>query len=943
MKVHLMERVPGSKGALTVLELEFTSKARSVRVTTTEGLEPLDLRGERTGGTYDAAPTLTRLHVPLRVTADGNRSVKVSVTVTDAAGLVAAEAWEGTVRLESVRRKSPSMALLLGGFAAVAAGIGAFVILPMLRPAAVPSLVGKPQAEAERALKSLGFAPVVEQVDSAGDAGRVIAQVPAPDTQPPKNSPVLLRVGRRPTTVEVPQLVGRLRGEAEAALSGTGLQVSVTAEDAPDASDGRVLRQRPAAGNLVAPGTALELVVGRRRAVALRDVPDVTGLAQADALEALERAGLVGKVDPMAVEGGSARVGKVVEQTPAGGGRLAEGATVKLRVGEEAAPPAVAEIPNVVGASRADAERALTAAGFEPVVDEVEVAAGAPGSVASQDPSAGAARVGTRVTLRVARAPRDPVAVVPPAMGVPPAMAEVPPAPPAREAPVVVTPPAMAEEPPAPAVPTGPTAPDLRRLTRAQAVLEARRVGVRVAVTEVDVPTGTPDGIVLRQFPAPGAPLVDGGVALVVARAPAVVVTPPVTPDVTPPVTPPVTPDVTPPGTAPAPAVAMPDLVGLSRAAAEDVLKQAGVLVRVSEEDTGGETPEGLVLHQKPSAGEPVGAAGVEMVVARRGPVVPAVVLVPNVLGRPADDAVRVLRDGGYVPRILPWPTTAERAGLVLRQEPAASSSAPVGTSVVVYVGAAAGRPPARVPPTFRPPGTGTPGTGTPPPDTTPRAVPAPLPPAAPGSDLPPPRRLTRPGEALPPPMPPRTGAPTSPRATAPPSPRPTPGSVVPMPGPGTSGAPPPIVRTGGVAGPAAGAEFVSAPDFVGRDAAEAIEVALRAGLLPRVVGDRDARAAAGRVRMQSVATGTPARTGSPVTLQVGAGASPSMVDVPDVSGQSVEAAVARLSSGGFATSIVRVAARPGVFATGVVVAQAPSGRFAPDLARLVRLFTVER
>jgi len=145
------------------------------------------------------------------------------------------------------------------------------------------------------------------------------------------------------------------------------------------------------------------------------------------------------------------------------------------------------------------------------------------------------------------------------------------------------------------------------------------------------------------------------------------------------------------------------------------------------------------------------------------------------------------------------------------------------------------------------------------------------------------------------------------------------------------------------VLAPGAGAETVVVPDFVGRDAAEAVEVALRAGVLPVLVGDRDARAAAGRVRMQSTGAGAATRTGTPVTIQVGAGASPSMVDVPSVAGSSVEAAVARLSSAGFSTSIVRVAARRGVFAAGVVVAQAPVGRFSSDQARLVRLFTTDR
>src|SRR4029453_4748521 len=71
MRVHFPTRVTGQRGTLAVLEIEFTSKARRVVVRGYDGLEPLDLKGEKPGGTYDVPDTLPRLHVPVRVSRDG--------------------------------------------------------------------------------------------------------------------------------------------------------------------------------------------------------------------------------------------------------------------------------------------------------------------------------------------------------------------------------------------------------------------------------------------------------------------------------------------------------------------------------------------------------------------------------------------------------------------------------------------------------------------------------------------------------------------------------------------------------------------------------------------------------------------------------------------------------------------------------------------------------
>ena len=351
MRAHLADRAPGRRDEMIVLEIEFTSKARRVRVEASDGLEALDLRGERAGGTYDAAPTLPRLHVPLRVTRDGPGTGRVRVVVEDVAGAIAAETWDGQVVLEGTKAAAGAArtGLWLGAFAVTVAALVYFVGLPLFQPPKVPTLVGRARADAERTLKSLGIAPVTETVDARTDrdVGVVIGQSPEGGSRVAKGSTVVITVGRSPSAppglgaavgVVVPELVGRTLSEAEAALGGTGLLLNPLAEDAAEEQEGRVLRQRPAPGGRSLPGTAIEVVVGKKRVASDRDVPDVSGLARADAEKALTDAQLTVLVTEEDAE--PARVGRVVRQSPPGGARAPSGSAVGLVIGREKAASA---------------------------------------------------------------------------------------------------------------------------------------------------------------------------------------------------------------------------------------------------------------------------------------------------------------------------------------------------------------------------------------------------------------------------------------------------------------------------------------------------------------------------------------------------------------------------------------------------------------------------
>ncbi len=817
MRVHVAPRIVGRKDAIAVLEVEFTSRARRVRVRGSDRLEPLDLNGDRAGGLYDVPDALPRVHVPLRVLREGPGKTHLVVTVEDATGALAPESWEGDVVLDAppVKAENRRTALLLTVFSLVVGAIVWFVGIPLLRARnpKVPALAGLARVDAERRLKERGIAPVVQFVDanSAGEIGKVLAQSPGPDVVVDRDSTVTISVARgvAETGALVPALVGRTEAEAASALVGTGFRLdTVDAESSEDLA-GKVIRQTPAGGARAPAGARIEIVVGRAKVPV---VPPVTT-----------------EPPPVAPTAPTA--------------------------------PTASSVPALVGKTRAEAEQALLAAGLVPLVEVLERADASEGAVLSQDPAGGASLpVGSTVTLRVAKRPApvapNPVVetsppAIPPAIPVAPPVVVEPPKPPAVP-PVPPAPPVVVESPTLPAVPPVPPAPPV--------------------VVEPPTLPAVP--------PVPPAP----PVAVEPPTLPAVPPVPPAPPVVVEPPTLPAVPPV-PPAPPVAPAVpAAPDVLGMNQADAEKAIRAAGLEPRLTPEEVEAGDPEGLVLRQVPLAGDPSNAGTVEIFVSRRA-----------------------------TPVAVPLPPVSPPVAPAVPPAPPSVPTIPPAPPVVPPV------PPE--PPVVTPP-------------TPVVAPPTPMPPVA--SNLPPPASRTG-TLTSPPTAPPLPSAPIAP----PPSPVP----VVPyVPAPPNVVAPPVVVRPAApVATATLGSEMLVVPDFTGRDAGDAIASAIASGFVPTVVADRDARAAAGRVRVQSLAPGTAMRAGSPVTLSVGGGYAPTMIDVPNVVGLTTADAVATLARYGIAAQVVSVRGRPGVFVANsqLVVAQTPAGRVTPALASYVRLYLV--
>lgn len=156
----------------------------------------------------------------------------------------------------------------------------------------------------------------------------------------------------------LPELNNRTVANAQSALTGLGLNVSIENEYSPDVAQGLVIRTEPAAGSLVFSGAALKLVVSL--GPELKVAPKLTGLNVAEATVEITKAGFVfGGAEAWF---NSAPAGAVFDYTGVGGEKIAVGSAITLKV-------SLGPIPSVSGITQDAATALLTTVGLS--VDKV--------------------------------------------------------------------------------------------------------------------------------------------------------------------------------------------------------------------------------------------------------------------------------------------------------------------------------------------------------------------------------------------------------------------------------------------------------------------------------------------------------------------------------------------------------------------------------------------
>ena len=121
-------------------------------------------------------------------------------------------------------------------------------------PVPVPSVTGRPQADAVTRITDAGLDPqVTEQHSVEVEEGLVVSQSPARGTAA-RNSPVQLVVSSGPDVVAVPRVLGQSVDDARARLEAAGFQVKVRS-----LRIGNVIVQSPRAGTRRRQGTSVTI------------------------------------------------------------------------------------------------------------------------------------------------------------------------------------------------------------------------------------------------------------------------------------------------------------------------------------------------------------------------------------------------------------------------------------------------------------------------------------------------------------------------------------------------------------------------------------------------------------------------------------------------------------------------------------------------------------
>jgi len=291
-------------------------------------------------------------------------------------------------------------AVIVGLLAVAGTGAGAtwYLTAGPGRRVPVPNIIGMSQDEAQLALEKQGLdwgAPARAYSDTV-PAGHVVSCQPKVGRKVGLGQAVTAVISRGVETKTVPDVVGKTKDQAGAAIKGAGLTLGDVTEDySASVAQGKVISSDPKAGKVIEHTAKVSIVVSKGKEPAT--IPDVTGKSEDDAKKALEDAGLKkGKVSQDYSD--SVAKGRVISSSPiAGASGYYKGDSVDLTVSKG---PEKVTVPDVTGKSEDDAKKVLEDAGLKVTVNK---RLGGPfGTVRSTDPAAGSSvKPDSKVTINI--------------------------------------------------------------------------------------------------------------------------------------------------------------------------------------------------------------------------------------------------------------------------------------------------------------------------------------------------------------------------------------------------------------------------------------------------------------------------------------------------------------------------------------------------------------
>ena len=257
----------------------------------------------------------------------------------------------------------------------------------------IPAVAGQTYEQALSSLREEGLTARRRNVYSdTVPSGSVVSTDPGGGGRVHPSRVVTVTVSRGVEQVTVPDLSGLSAQEARRRLGSARLVDREAAVYSESVDEGRVVSQSVAADTAVNHDSAVTVTISKGRQP-IR-VPNVVGKSEADANNAIRKAGLT--VSRQEEHSDTVAQGVVISQDPSKG-TVHRGDSVTVVVSQG---PELVDVPNVVDMRREEATTTLQNAGFQVQADNVF--GGYFGIVRSQSPAAGTkARKGTGVKIAV--------------------------------------------------------------------------------------------------------------------------------------------------------------------------------------------------------------------------------------------------------------------------------------------------------------------------------------------------------------------------------------------------------------------------------------------------------------------------------------------------------------------------------------------------------------
>jgi len=192
----------------------------------------------------------------------------------------------------------------------------------------VPDVTGMTPQAATAAITAanLTLGGRTEAFDDNVATGQVAKTSPKIGSELKPGDRVDLVISKGPKPIEIPNVVGQKIKTAGANLSDLGLKVDRSNVFSESVEKNTVMSIKPKAGNTVASGSTVEVVVSKGPPPVI--VPNLVDMPRKKAIAALEKIGLRPKVEVGAV----APLNRVISQSPAAGTQIPKGSTVTIRI-----------------------------------------------------------------------------------------------------------------------------------------------------------------------------------------------------------------------------------------------------------------------------------------------------------------------------------------------------------------------------------------------------------------------------------------------------------------------------------------------------------------------------------------------------------------------------------------------------------------------------------